>query len=131
MEQSKGIDGNNVVSVLMNENGFSLQEAADFIGDRCSEFASTYVSAKERLSLSHNSDAVRFINALGSWMIGNVSYVKDTSWQYSKPDDFSLVVGRWSFDSLRYFGTRHLEVKETRVVTLRPKEITDTFLSEW
>jgi hypothetical protein len=28
----------------------------------------------------------------------------------------------WSFETLRYFGPKHLEVKATRLVTLRPRE---------
>ena len=74
MEQSKGIHGNNAVSVLMNEYVVGLQEAADLIGAQCAGFADTYISSKQRLAqtLGSDSDAVRFIDALGCWMIGNL-----------------------------------------------------------
>ena len=28
----------------------------------------------------------------------------------------------WSFETFRYFGPQHLEVKDTRIVTLSPKQ---------
>jgi len=31
----------------------------------------------------------------------------------------------WSFETVRYFGSRHLEVKETGLVILRPRQILD------
>jgi hypothetical protein len=72
MEQSKGHTGNNIVTVLMNENGTSLQETADFIGDHCKALVVKYITAKNRLSPSLGKDAVNFIDVLGYWMIGNL-----------------------------------------------------------
>ena len=72
VEQSKGHTGNNIVTVLMNENGTSLQETADFIGDHCKGLVEKYISAKKQLSPSLGKDAAKFIDALGSWMIGNL-----------------------------------------------------------
>lgn len=72
MEQSKGLTGNNIVTVLMNENGTSLQDTADFIGDHCKELVNKYISAKKQLSPSLGKDAIRFIDALGYWIIGNL-----------------------------------------------------------
>ncbi|PPQ83451.1 hypothetical protein CVT25_007042 [Psilocybe cyanescens] len=109
MEQSKGLAGNNIVSILMNENGTSLQETSDFIGARCSEFVTDYLSAKRELSPSLGPEAAHFIESIGSWTIGNVA---------------------WSFETVRYFGPRHLEVKETRVVYLKPKEVPEGLSSE-
>ncbi|KAF8907339.1 isoprenoid synthase domain-containing protein [Gymnopilus junonius] len=109
MEQSKGISGNNIVTVLMQENGTSLQDTADQIGVRCGEFVNTYLSAKKRLAPSLGADAARFIEAIGSWMIGNLE---------------------WSFETVRYFGSRHLEVKETGIVILRPREVSNDSFSE-
>jgi len=109
VEQSKGLTGNNIVTVLMNENGTSLQETADFIGDHCKGLVEKYLSAKKQLSPSLGKDAAKFIDALGSWMIGNIV---------------------WSFETFRYFGSRHLEVKETRLVILRPRELAEDSGSE-
>lgn len=72
MEQSKGHTGNNIVTVLMNENGTSLQETADFIGEHCQKLVQKYISAKNRLSPSLGKNAAALIDALGFWMIGNL-----------------------------------------------------------
>ncbi|KDR78905.1 hypothetical protein GALMADRAFT_1278404 [Galerina marginata CBS 339.88] len=109
MEQSKGISGNNIVTVLMQENGTNLQETADYVGIRCSQFVDSYISAKKELPPSLGADAARFIDSLGSWMVGNLV---------------------WSFETVRYFGPRHLEVKETGIVLLRPREVSEDSCSE-
>lgn len=100
MEQSKGHTGNNVVTVLMQDRGFTLQEASEYIGTRCQAQMEQFVAATARLASSDLSqEAKQFIDALGYWMIGNLV---------------------WSFETTRYFGADHLRVKETRVVYLRP-----------
>lgn len=60
----------------MQENNTSLQETADYIGTQCSKFMETYLSAKARLSPSLGPDAARFIDALGFWMVGNITFVQ-------------------------------------------------------
>ncbi|KAF8150763.1 isoprenoid synthase domain-containing protein [Crassisporium funariophilum] len=109
MEQSKGHTGNNIVTVLMTENHTSLQDTADYIGDYCKQLVDQYISAKKQLSPSLGPDAVRFVDALGQWMIGNLV---------------------WSFETVRYFGARHLQVKDSLIVCLRPRELHDDSGSE-
>ncbi|KAJ2922852.1 hypothetical protein H1R20_g14238, partial [Candolleomyces eurysporus] len=107
MEQSKGHTGNNIVTVLMTERGLSLQEASDYVGKVCESQMQQYLDARSRLSSSDvPRDAVRYIEALGYWMVGNLV---------------------WSFETTRYFGADHLRVLESRVVYLRPR---DRFLVE-
>ncbi|KAF9534914.1 isoprenoid synthase domain-containing protein [Crepidotus variabilis] len=101
MEQSRGLTGNNIVTVLMKEKGISLQEASDYIGKYCANLLEKYLDARTRISLSLGHEATQFINAVGQWMVGNLA---------------------WSFETVRYFGPSHLDVKETRVVYLRPQE---------
>jgi len=48
---------------------FSLQEAADYIGKHCNHFADQYLSARKQLPPSLGTDALRFIDALGDWMV--------------------------------------------------------------
>jgi hypothetical protein len=78
MEQSKGHTGNNIITVLMDERGFSLQEASDCVGKVCKYQMQRYLDALSRLRLSSSDvprDAVRYIEALGYWMVGNLVYV--------------------------------------------------------
>ena len=64
--------GSNVVTVLMRENGISLQEAADYVGVYCNRLLDTYLKARKQLSPSLGPDASQVIYSLGQWMIGNV-----------------------------------------------------------
>jgi hypothetical protein len=57
----------------MKENGTSLQETADFIGEYCKGLVETYLSAKKQLSPSLGKDAAKYIDAIGSWMIGSIT----------------------------------------------------------
>ncbi|TFK27160.1 terpenoid synthase [Coprinopsis marcescibilis] len=98
MEQAKGCAGNNVVTVLMEENSMSLQEASDRVGDQFKSLMREYLESKSQLSPDLPPEAFRYIEALGSWVIGNLA---------------------WSFETQRYFGANHERVKETGVVHLR------------
>jgi len=72
MEQSRGLTGNNIVTVLMKEKRMCLQEASDYIGSYCDNLLSVYLDARTRLSPSLGPDASQFIYAIGQWMIGNI-----------------------------------------------------------
>jgi hypothetical protein len=72
MEQSRGLKGNNIVTVLMEEKGISLQEASDYIGVHCNQLLDTYLNARKHLSQSLGPEATLFIYSIGQWMIGNL-----------------------------------------------------------
>ena len=78
MEQSKGHTGNNVVTVLMNDRQIGLQEACDYVGVHCRELMNSYLSARDELRATVGGDASLFIEAAGSWIIGNLEYVLKT-----------------------------------------------------
>ena len=77
MEQSKGHTGNNVVTVLMKEKGISLQDAADYAGRQCNVFMQKYLQARSRVASSStlSPDALRYIDSLGQWVVGNLVWV--------------------------------------------------------
>ncbi|KAF5322320.1 hypothetical protein D9619_000148 [Psilocybe cf. subviscida] len=106
-EQSRGQTGNNGIAILAKEKGLTLQQSVDFVGAKFDEFMNTYLDAKANLSLALGSDAARFVEAIGCWMIGNLM---------------------WSFETTRYFGSRGQEIKETGIVILRPREIPEDHL---
>ncbi|KAH0585068.1 Pentalenene synthase [Termitomyces sp. J132] len=104
MEQSKGISGNNIVTVLMKNRHLTLQEASDYVGAHCQELMNRFISAQACLpswGTSVDSEVAQYIQGLGCWVKGNLD---------------------WSFETQRYFGVQHLVVKETLLVTLRPSE---------
>ncbi|KAK7463064.1 Sesquiterpene synthase 10 [Stygiomarasmius scandens] len=113
MEQAKGHSGNNIVTVLMRARGYDLQEACDYIGHYFKKLMARFTSAKARLpSWGSNVDAevAKYVDAMGHWVRGNLD---------------------WSFETIRYFGPRHNEIKTTRVVTLlRPDSVPEIYESD-
>ncbi|KAL1697045.1 isoprenoid synthase domain-containing protein [Schizophyllum commune] len=106
MEQAKGLSGNNIVTVLMQERNLDIQSVADYLGDLTKELMAQYTRGRANLpSWGPEIDAAvaRYADAVGFWIRGNID---------------------WSFETSRYFGEEHLEVKRTRVVKLRPREPT-------
>ena len=104
MEQSKGHRGNNILTVLMQAKGISLQQAADEVGEHSTKLMKDLEDAKKRLpswGACVDADVARYVRALEDWVIGNLE---------------------WSFETVRYFGPTHDEVKKTRVVFLRPSD---------
>ncbi|KZT07700.1 terpenoid synthase [Laetiporus sulphureus 93-53] len=104
MEQARGIDGNNIVTVLMRQKGINLQTAADLVGEHFKELMEDFIATRDSLpSWGAPVDAVvsNYVRAMEHWVIGNLE---------------------WSFETQRYFGARHTEIKKTRVVRLSPRE---------
>jgi hypothetical protein len=103
MEQAKGHTGNNIVTVLMKARDCDLQSASDIIGAHYAELMERYLADRERLpSFGPQIDAdVRlYIRAMENWPIGNLE---------------------WSFETNRYFGPLHDEIRRTRLVVLTPR----------
>jgi len=72
MEQSRGLNGSNVITVLMEERKISLQEASDYVGVHCSHLLDTYLKAREQVSQSLGPQATQFVYSIGQWMVGNL-----------------------------------------------------------
>ena len=107
MEQAKGLGGNNIVTVLMNDNDIDVQTACDFVGEHFQTLMAKFVAVKQTLpswGLSIDSGVAAYVQAMEHWVIGNLD---------------------WSFETQRYFGPNPAEIKETRVVLLRPVECID------
>jgi hypothetical protein len=103
MEQAKGHMGNNIVTVLMKDRACDLQTASDLIGAHYAELMACYLADRKRLpSFGPHIDAdVRlYMRAMENWPIGNLE---------------------WSFETNRYFGPLHDEIRRTRLVVLNPR----------
>ena len=75
MEQSKGISGNNIVTVLMHDKGMDIQSAVDYIGAYSKELTDRFINSQARLpswGKSVDSQVARFIQGLGYWIKGNL-----------------------------------------------------------
>ncbi|KAF8501379.1 isoprenoid synthase domain-containing protein [Russula emetica] len=103
MEQAKGHTGNNIVTVLMKARGCDLQTASDIIGAHYAELMEIYLTDRERLPSfgpQIDGDVRLYIRAMENWPIGNLE---------------------WSFETNRYFGPLHDEIRRTRLVVLTPR----------
>ena len=103
MEQSLGLAGNNVITVLMKTNGVTLQEAANHVGVVFESLMDTYVKNKalvRSFGPEHDANIQAYMQNVGYWVVGNLE---------------------WSFKSQRYFGSAHEEVRRTGVVKIAPQ----------
>lgn len=107
MEQAKGHSGNNVVTVLMKAKAVDLQTASDMVGEHFIKLMTRFIHGKSLLPSwgeAVDSAVNRYIKAMEHWVVGNLV---------------------WSFESQRYFGPRHAEVKQTLLVMLQPNDVPD------
>ena len=115
MERDAGLDGNNLLTILMREKGLSLQQAVDYSGEMIRSLINTFQECRAQLPSfnetmkmdGHKSDQVDqdidkdvqiYVQSLEYWITGNIY---------------------WSFATKRYFGTEHKEVERSLVVKLK------------
>ncbi|PCH42339.1 terpenoid synthase [Wolfiporia cocos MD-104 SS10] len=107
MEQSKGIGGNNIVTVLMQDKGIDLQAASDLVGAHFDTLMRRFIATKKQLPSwgpAVDATVAGYVAAMEHWVIGNLE---------------------WSFETQRYFGALHAQIKDSLTVTLRPREQDD------
>ena len=105
VEQSKGLEGNNILTVLMQARGFNLQEASDYAGTLFGDLVNRFIAERAKLPSwgpDLDRDINRYVDAIGHWVVGNLC---------------------WSFETSRYFGSALEDVKRTGVVKLRPRQV--------
>ena len=108
MEQARGIGGNNIVTVLMKAKRVNLQMACDMVGTRFQELMDQFIEGKKHLpswGVTVDAAVAAYVRAMEHWVVGNLD---------------------WSFETQRYFGPQHAEVKRTRLIMLRPQEVKDS-----
>ncbi|KAH8100907.1 isoprenoid synthase domain-containing protein [Cristinia sonorae] len=104
MEQAKGHSGNNIVTVLMRAKGVDLQTASDLVGEHFTKLMIRFIHGKSQLpswGKATDSAVAAYVRAMEHWVKGNLT---------------------WSFESQRYFGPRHEEIRETRLIQLHPTD---------
>ncbi|KAK7688467.1 Delta(6)-protoilludene synthase [Cerrena zonata] len=106
VEQARGDDGHNLVTIVMHERNCNLNTALEWISglhDRLVEiFLSTFKTVPSFGNHDLDKQVSTYIDGLGNWVRAN-----DT----------------WSFESERYFGKKGLEIQESRLVEVLPKEV--------
>ncbi|OJA08758.1 hypothetical protein AZE42_08877 [Rhizopogon vesiculosus] len=107
VEQAMGHTGNNIVTVLMQEQDAGIQEAADCIGVVFKQLMARFLKDKSRLpswGAVIDRDVALYVKGLADWVGGNLV---------------------WSFQCARYFGTANNVALLSRLVTLYPKDTED------
>lgn len=95
-----------MIPVVMNQYGYGLQEAVDFVGDLCKQSIDRFI--QDRASLPSwgpkvDRDVQIYVQGLADWIVGSL---------------------HWSFETERYFGKGGRNVKTGRVVDLLPLRVT-------
>jgi len=104
LEQSRGLEGSNVLTVLMEANNFTLQEAADRGDVLFGDIMSRFIAERRKLPSwgpDLDRDVNRYVDTICHWIVGNL---------------------HWCLESPRYFGSSREEVWRTRIVKLRPRK---------
>lgn len=103
VEQARGDDGHNLVTIVMNQLGLDVQGALDWIGILHDQLAGRFLSDYRRIPSFGprlDLDVMVYCDGLGNWVRGN---------------------DQWSFESERYFGKEGIKVLKERKVKLLPK----------
>ncbi|KAJ7803885.1 terpenoid synthase [Mycena olivaceomarginata] len=107
VEQARGDDGHNLVTIVMHALDLDLHAALEWISDLHDKLAENFLAAYDQVpdysDFELNRQVVEYLDGLGNWVRANDS---------------------WSFESERYFGKKGAEVEATRTVELLPKVIT-------
>ncbi|KAE9398703.1 terpenoid synthase [Gymnopus androsaceus JB14] len=93
------------VTVLMTYRNIDIQTAADTVGTYCEELMDRFFDAGKRLpswGSEIDADVARYMDAMARWVKGHID---------------------WSFETQRYFGSRGMQVKESRIVYLTPSRV--------
>ena len=107
MEQARGDDGQNIVTIAMNQLKTDVAGAMKWVDEHHKELERKFNENFERLPKwgeTIDSQLARYVDGLGNWVRAN---------------------DQWSFVSERYFGNKGPEIMKSRWVTLLPKERTE------
>jgi hypothetical protein len=94
-----------MICVFMANDGLSLQQAVDRIGELCKQTIDTFIENQARVPSwgdDIDQDVKLYVNGLQEWIVGSL---------------------HWSFMTTRYFGDNGGAIKATRIVELLSQEI--------
>ncbi|KZV94475.1 terpenoid synthase [Exidia glandulosa HHB12029] len=106
VEYQKGLDGNNVLTVLMSDKSLELQAASDYAGEHYKTLVRRHWAAREALaqqtfgSPEVDAQVALVVEEMANWAIGNAV---------------------WSFETRRYLGDDGPQVKESLRVVLKTR----------
>lgn len=81
MEQAKGLEGNNIMTVLTEMHGLTMQEASDHVGEQYGALMDTFLgnqAALRSFGPSVDADVRQYVDAVRHWPRGNLSWSFET-----------------------------------------------------
>lgn len=102
-EQASGADGHNVITIVRNQYGWSLDRALQWLAEQHERLVRDFMAAKAALpsfGASYDEQVFLFVDGVARWVRANEA---------------------WSFESGRYFGASGLDVQKHRSVVLLPR----------
>ncbi|KAI9453186.1 terpenoid synthase [Russula earlei] len=108
LEQARGDDNHNMITIVMHHNKTDVQGAMDWVYNYHKELEAKFMDIYEnkipRFGEPVDTDLAQYVDGLGNWVRAS---------------------DQWGFESERYFGKKAPEIQKTRWVTLLPKERSD------
>ncbi|KAJ7454224.1 terpenoid synthase [Mycena latifolia] len=104
VEQARGDDGHNLVTIVMHQYNMNPQQAMNWISDLHDEIVEEFLSSWENIPTFGgpiDREIRTYADGLGNWVRANDA---------------------WSFESERYFGKKGVEIQNTRTVVQLAKE---------
>lgn len=106
VEQARGDDQHNLITVIMKERGLDVQGAMDSLGAWHRELVSDFVGAMIDLttgiwSLEVDEELKEYVWGIGNWVTANIE---------------------WGFETQRYFGSHGPDVREHQKISLLPRK---------
>ncbi|KAF5373605.1 hypothetical protein D9758_000965 [Tetrapyrgos nigripes] len=102
VEQARG-DTHNMIVILMECHGHTLQSSMDYVGDLCKQTIDDFNENKTKIPSwgpEIDDNVQRYVEGLQNWIVGSL---------------------HWSFMTTRYFGTDGEAIKQHRTVVLAKK----------
>ncbi|KLO08666.1 terpenoid synthase [Schizopora paradoxa] len=99
-EQAKGVTGNKMITVVIKERGYTLQQAADFIGEEHQRLVAQMADTSATMpsfGAKVDGDVQKYIRAMERCVAGNII---------------------WSLETPRYFGVRSAPLQRDKIVEL-------------
>lgn len=95
MEQAKGHQGNNVITVLLQSKGMVIQTAADYAGTQFDQQVRAFVADKVTLPSwgpTIDADVAKCVHGLEHWVVGNLQFSGETDRYLSPKEKITRVV---------------------------------------
>lgn len=105
IEQARGDEGHNIVTIVMHNNNLGLSEAMSWIDKYHAKLVDNFLNDLHDVPSfgeKYQSGVDHYLDGLGNWVRANDC---------------------WSFESHRYFANDGLEIQRSRKVVLLPRSV--------